>query len=132
YDPRKHIGRIIELIAELIGGAGGGRSRDEGPARHRHEPGEVVRSLDGSASRGLSTAAAEERLSEHGRNRLADLDGRSGVTILAEQMQTTPVLLLAAAGAASLLTGAILEVAAIAAVIVLNGAIGYVTESRAE
>jgi P-type Ca2+ transporter type 2C len=48
------------------------------------------------------------------------------------QFQSLPVALLAGATIPSVLTGALIEAAAIAGVVALNGVIGYETESRAE
>jgi P-type Ca2+ transporter type 2C len=71
-------------------------------------------------------------LSTAGYNVLPTLAGRSRLSLLAEQFQSLPVALLAGAAVISVASGALLEAAAIAGVVLANAAIGYRTEDRAE
>lgn len=96
------------------------------------DPEAAAAELGTSIEQGLDTETARERLRTTGPNLLPRPVGRSGLQILANQLSGAPVLLLAAAGLVSLLTGGIAEAAAIAAVLVLNGGIGFAVESRAE
>jgi P-type Ca2+ transporter type 2C len=81
---------------------------------------------------GLGDEAARDRLSTAGYNVLPTLAGRSRLSLLAEQFQSLPVALLAGAAVISVASGALLEAAAIAGVVLANAAIGYRTEDRAE
>jgi Ca2+-transporting ATPase len=99
---------------------------------HALSPAEVVRGLDTSIERGLSSAAASERLDTVGANRLPVPQPKTPLEILAGHVSSLPVLLLGGAAAISLLSGAALEAAAILTVVVANAAIGYLTERRVE
>lgn len=81
---------------------------------------------------GLSLAAAQRQLAAFGPNVLPESVPRSGWSILLGQLRSLPVLMLAGSAAISLLTGGIGDAVVILAVIGINAAIGYVTESRAE
>jgi Ca2+-transporting ATPase len=80
---------------------------------------------------GLSQADAEQRL-RHGMNTIPPPRRSSALEILLNQFKTLPIVLLGIAAAVSALTGSVAEAAAIGAVLVLNGAIGFVTERQAE
>jgi P-type Ca2+ transporter type 2C len=83
-------------------------------------------------ARGLSVAAAGERLKEHGPNLLPKPEARSGAEIFFEQLTSLPVYLLGAAAGISVLTGGILDAVVISGVVLANAVIGYFTESGAE
>ena len=86
----------------------------------------------GSSSRfGLSSTVAKERLKE-GLNLLPQPPARSQLQILLNQFKSLPVLLLGVSAALSLITGGASEALTIAAVLALNGGIGFATERRAE
>ncbi len=80
---------------------------------------------------GLSDAEAEARLARYGPNRLSPVPPTSALAILRDQLTGVVVLLLMAAAGLSLLLGDRLEAAAIAAVLVINTLIGFLTEWRA-
>lgn len=80
---------------------------------------------------GLSDEEAARRLARHGPNRLAPPRPASAVRILRDQLTSIVVLLLVAAAGVSLLLGDRVEAAAIAAVLVINTVLGFVTELRA-
>lgn len=92
----------------------------------------VAQGLMTSVQTGLTTRAAGDRLAETGRNVLASPHMRTSASILVDQVKSFPVAVLAGAAFISLVTGALLEAAAISAVVALNAAIGYVSEARAE
>ncbi len=136
FDPAVPLERITTYIAALTRGelvlpemdAPG----DAGRRWHARAAAELADELATSPTEGLTAAAARERLSEHGRNVLPLPVPRSGLAILVGQFQSLPVALLGIAAGISLLTGGLLECAAIAGVVALNGAIGFSVESRSE
>jgi len=85
-----------------------------------------------SRSSGLSESEAEKRLAEYGTNEIAKLRGRPQLQILLGQFQSLPIGLLAASALLSAATGGVLDAAIILGVIGLNGAIGFLAETRAE
>ncbi|MGB7247734.1 MAG: cation-transporting P-type ATPase, partial [Phormidesmis sp.] len=97
---------------------------------------EAVAALSASAE-GLSPQEAERRLAEHGTNELIETGGRSRWQILLDQF--ADVMLLMLIGVA--LVAAVLDIRAgkfpkdaiaIAAIVLINAALGYCQESRAE
>jgi P-type Ca2+ transporter type 2C len=80
---------------------------------------------------GLSDEEATARLLRFGPNRLTPPDPVSALVILRDQLISVVVLLLVAAAIISLLLGDHLEAAAIAAVLVINTLLGFLTEWRA-
>ncbi|WP_428644109.1 cation-translocating P-type ATPase [Roseibium sp.] len=95
------------------------------------DPGDVARSFATDPSMGLSTDDAARRLRQHGVNRLRQHKPQSAFAILAHQFTSIIVWLLGAAAALSLALGDVADAIAIAIVLLLNGAIGFVTELRA-
>ena len=106
--------------------------RPEETAWHTLSAIDVTRRLTTSAERGLSGAEAGGRLDTVGGNRLPVPQPKAPLEIVAGHVGSLPVLLLGGAAALSLLSGAALEAAAILAVIIANGTIGYLTERRVE
>ena len=92
---------------------------------------QVAERLDVEPPRGLGVSEAEERLRHHGRNRLRASERRSALRILAEQFASVVLLILAAAAGIAMSLGQWIEAAAIVAVLVVNTAIGFVSEWRA-
>jgi P-type Ca2+ transporter type 2C len=107
-------------------------SDEDGPIWHCQPSQKAASLLDTSPRTGLRQAMAVERFECFGPNRLPGIVARTGLEIFAEQFNNLPVALLGGAAALSLLTGGVLEAAAIACVVGLNAAIGYATESEAE
>ena len=113
-----------------------------GNGHNGHHPGEyawhllpatdVAARLRTSMTRGLTSAEAAERLDTLGSNRLPVPQPKTPLEIVAGHVGSLPVLLLGGAAVLSLLSGAALEAGAILAVILANGAIGYLTERRVE
>jgi Ca2+-transporting ATPase len=91
---------------------------------------EVLRTT-GSTEQGLSEREAAARLARHGANDLPAPVSRSIWGIALDQVRSIVVLLLAVAAIVSLLMGDVVDAAAIAAVLLLNVLIGFVTELRA-
>ena len=104
----------------------------EGPAWHTRSAAQAIRSLNDTPALGLSTDEAERRLVASGPNRLPIPQPKSAVEIVWEQVGSLPTLLLGGAAVVSIATGGLLDGVAILAVIALNAAIGYTTESRVE
>ena len=88
-------------------------------------------SAAGTDRSGLTDAEADARLARYGPNRLLPAPPASALAILRDQLTGVVVLLLMAAAILSLLLGDRLEAAAIAAVLVINTLIGFLTEWRA-
>ncbi len=103
---------------------------DEKPAFAQSAEG-VVQRLGGDADRGLTAEEAQSRLESHGHNRLRRDTHKSLLVILRNQFQSLIVWLLAFAAGLSLAFGEVAEGIAIIVLLVVNAAIGFVTELRA-
>jgi Ca2+-transporting ATPase len=94
---------------------------------------EQVHSLvGGSPGSGLCERDAEERLQRFRRNALPRVKQRSSLAMFLDQFKELPVMLLAGSTVLSMLTGGVADGFVILGVIVINGVIGFVTESTAE
>jgi Ca2+-transporting ATPase len=91
----------------------------------------VLEALDASAEEGLGSSEVKKRRKEYGHNRLRGAESKSAWGILVEQFKSLIVLLLAVAAALSFAFGEWVEGVAVAIVIVINAAIGFVTEAKA-
>jgi Ca2+-transporting ATPase len=98
---------------------------------HAHDAEEALAYFASSIERGLSKAEAQVRLGS-GANVIPPPAAVSSLQILLNQFKSLPIVLLGVSAAVSALTGGVAEAAAIGAVLVLNGAIGFSTERRAE
>jgi Ca2+-transporting ATPase len=85
-----------------------------------------------SSEAGLTAAEAADRLKTHGPNELTERRGKGPLAMLWEQFTETMVLILIAAGVISAFLGKGTETAAILAIVVLFGVLGFVQEFRAE
>ena len=94
-------------------------------------PAAVTAALAVDPARGLSADAAARRLREHGPNLLRRQARRRDWHILRDQFASLIVALLAAAAALAFAFGEHVEGLTILAVLVLNAAIGFVTERHA-
>ena len=100
---------------------------------HARTAAEVVTALGGDATRGLPDADAASRLATHGRNVIEAAAGPGRLAMLAEQFRDVLIwLLLAAAAISGLVLGEWIDTGVILAIVVMNAAIGFVQESRAE
>jgi Ca2+-transporting ATPase len=97
---------------------------------HALEPGDVLERL-GTGRGGLPAAEAAARLARHGPNALRAAPPVSAWRILLAQLRGVVVGLLVAAAVVALLMGDRAEALAIAVVLVLNAALGFVMELRA-
>ncbi|CAN5810742.1 calcium-transporting P-type ATPase, PMR1-type [soil metagenome] len=92
----------------------------------------AARHLQADGIRGLTSEEAARRLERFGANRLDQARGRTPLAILFNQFKSLLVLLLFAAAGVAFATGEHLEAGAILVVVVLNAAIGFLTEWKAE
>jgi len=92
---------------------------------------QVAEALGVSPQSGLGPRDVADRLRKHGRNVLKEAERTAWWEILARQFKSVIVLLLAGAAIVSFAFGDWLEGAAIGLVIVINAAIGLITELRA-
>ncbi len=97
---------------------------------HGLPPAEVLTGLD-SGDGGLSEAEAARRLARDGPNAFRAAVPVSAWTVLLGQLRSVLVLLLVAAAVVAAATGGAADATAIAAVLLLNVAIGFATELRA-
>jgi Ca2+-transporting ATPase len=134
---RTELRRLVLVIARGAGGALAGRHRPSTdvpvtPRWHALSAAEVIARLDVSPHSGLSTEEASTRLAAGGPNRLPVPQPKSALAILSGHLTSLPVLLLGCAAGLSLLSGAVVDAVVILAVVGLNAAVGYITESRVE
>jgi calcium-translocating P-type ATPase len=108
------------------------RPRRTASPSHSSEIGQLARELATDLSCGLDETIARRRLLEVGANRLPVPERPPYVAIAARQMADPLVALLLAATAVSFLIGEQLEALVIAAIVVLNAALGFVQEAGAE
>ena len=99
---------------------------------HAMDASRVCTQLATDGSVGLSPAEAAERLLAVGPNRLAEEQRPSHLVLLGRQLASPMIGLLALAALVSVLVGEGIDALVIAAIVVVNAAIGYVQELRAE
>jgi P-type Ca2+ transporter type 2C len=99
---------------------------------HALSPARAAAALATDAARGLEFTQAAERLKEYGPNQIARAHEISPWPIAFAQFRSAVVAILAAAAVISALLGERLDAAAIMAIVLLNGAIGFFQEYRAE
>ena len=92
---------------------------------------DVFRALE-TDSRGLSDTKAARRLEQHGPNEVAESEKTNWAGILFHQLANPLVFILVLAAAVALLAGETIDTLVIAGVIILNTAIGFFQEYRAE
>ncbi|MBP7690649.1 MAG: ATPase, partial [Anaerolineales bacterium] len=95
----------------------------------------VAAVLDQLATRddhGLSSAEAQQRLAQYGHNELREKPPTPFWRLVVDQLKSFVVILLIIASAISFALGDAVEAAAIIAIVILNGVIGVIQESRAE
>jgi P-type Ca2+ transporter type 2C len=101
------------------------------PAWYRLSAAEVLSALAADTG-GLSEAAAQARLQQHGPNELIEQGAKSPLLMLREQFTNVMVLILLAAAGLSLLLGKYFEAGAVLAIVVLFAVLGFLQEYRAE
>ena len=104
----------------------------EPAAWHALEPAEVVERLTTDAFRGLNAEEAARRLARDGPNDFEAARKTPWQAILARQFLSVLILILVVAAVISFAVGETVDAAAILAIVVLNGVLGFVQEWRAE
>jgi Ca2+-transporting ATPase len=104
---------------------------DRRPAWHRLDPEEVRARLDAPAD-GLAQEEAARRLAAHGPNELVEGGRRTPLAMLLDQFRDFMIGVLIVAALVSGLIGEALDTIAIVVIVVLNAALGFVQEWRAE
>jgi Ca2+-transporting ATPase len=107
-------------------------SVDLNKAWHALAPEDVARELAVDSKRGLKAAQAAERLKEFGRNALSEKTGPGWSEILVRQFQNVLILVLILAAGLSLAVGDLADAVTILAIVVLNSALGFAQEWKAE
>jgi Ca2+-transporting ATPase len=99
---------------------------------HTRSTAEVCRRLEVEPGAGLSSRIAAERLAVHGPNALAAARRRGALRVLLAQFTDFMVLVLIGAAVVAGLLGEPQDIIAIVAIVVLNAALGFAQEYRAE
>ena len=99
---------------------------------HNLEADEVVAQLRTDRQRGLSEEEATRRLAEYGPNELEERERRRPLAILAAQFAEAMVVMLIVAAIVSFFIGDPKDTITILVIVVLNAALGFVQEYRAE
>jgi P-type Ca2+ transporter type 2C len=107
------------------------RNREETKAWHSMTIEEAFQALETNA-KGLTHSDAEKRLEKYGRNEVAKGQETSWVSILIHQLVNPLVAVLVVASVIALLAGEVIDTIVIAIVILVNTAIGFFQEYRAE
>ena len=105
---------------------------NSGQTWHQLEANAVLVKLRTDASYGLDETVAAERLEHDGPNALVEAGIKSPWLILLEQFTGTMVLVLILAAVASIVLGEVTDAIAILVIVVLNAALGFSQEFRAE
>ncbi len=109
-----------------------GRSGEEGRPWHTLSAEEVALAFQADPAVGLTNAEAIQRREQWGPNVLAEAKGRSALAILIGQFKSLIVALLVVATVVAFALGENIEAVAVLVVIVLNAAVGFLTEWKAE
>ncbi|KAJ1952914.1 hypothetical protein EC988_003295, partial [Linderina pennispora] len=104
------------------------------PAKNYHcmNIGAVQQDLNVNIENGLSTSEAEKRLAEYGTNEMRGGGRPSAFKILFRQLANIMTLILTAAVVVAFVTKDWIEAAVVIAIIILNTAIGFFQEFKAE
>jgi Ca2+-transporting ATPase len=102
------------------------------PSWHTLPVADAAARLGADLKRGLSESEAATRRKQYGLNALQESKTRSPFSILADQFKSLIVALLLAATVLAFVLGEHVEGAAVLVVIVLNAAVGFFTEWKAE
>ncbi len=106
-------------------------SNAQTPASHARTIDEVVEDFETDTQNGLEPGEAAARLKSHGPNTLREQKNKSVFTILVNQFKSVIVWLLAFAAGLSFAFSEFAEGIAIIVLLLINAAIGFVTELRA-
>ncbi|HEX6238600.1 MAG TPA: HAD-IC family P-type ATPase [Acidimicrobiales bacterium] len=128
-------GKVREGVSRPSGLRNGPPPRSTGdlriPTPHASSVGDVLGTLAVDPDRGLSAREVERRRRLVGRNSLRDRRPVPWPRVLVDQVRSAVVLLLLAAVVGGLAIGELVEAAAVGVVLVVNTAVGFVTELRA-
>ncbi|MGH7039141.1 MAG: cation-translocating P-type ATPase [Stellaceae bacterium] len=134
HDPETPLEAILNALRAVLAERSGGAAAPQPsapPAWHAHGARRALAAF-ASAESGLSAAEAARRQRVYGPNIVPAIAARSPGEILLAQLVSLPMALLAGSALLSVLTGGLLDAGVIASVMVLNGAIGFFAEARAE
>ncbi|MDP3048877.1 MAG: cation-translocating P-type ATPase [Thermodesulfovibrionales bacterium] len=98
---------------------------------HQKETKDILDDLQ-SSSKGLSSEEAQKRLLEYGPNELKEKEKRTLFLMFLDQFKDFMILILIGAAIISGIIGELADTIAIIVIVVLNAAIGFVQEYRAE
>jgi Ca2+-transporting ATPase len=101
-------------------------------AWHRLGLDDLLGKLETARRTGLDDEEAAQRLQRYGPNSLVASAGRSDLAILVDQFNSAPVFMLAGSAVIAIVTGGFVDAAVILGVVIINAAIGFVTERQAE
>jgi P-type Ca2+ transporter type 2C len=107
------------------------KSQDPSKTYHSLSSSQVLETLGVDPGRGLSQNEITRRHKKYGPNKLQAARTRSWKGILVDQFKSVVIIVLVIAGAVAFLSGHWAEGIAIAAVLAVNAAIGFVTEWKA-
>jgi magnesium-transporting ATPase (P-type) len=102
------------------------------PPWHAIPRDDVIDHLSSDAEYGLSSEESARRFEEHGANELEGDEGTPWWTTLLAQFRSPLITILLAAGVLTLVLDDYVDTAVIAAVLILNTAIGFFQERRPE
>lgn len=102
------------------------------PAWHAMSVQAVVSAVGADVHQGLLSTEARRRLDDHGPNKGFERPPTGTLALLGRQFTSLPVGLLLGASVVSVLTGGVIDAVVTLAVVGLNAAIGYGTESGSE
>jgi P-type Ca2+ transporter type 2C len=134
-DLRSLIGAVARNAVEARNGDRHGDARALARADsvwHTRSAAEIIRHVGANPDTGLAVDEVARRLAALGDNSLPTPTPKSAIEIIAGHVTSLPVLLLGVAAVLSLGMGAVADAVIIGAVVVANGAVGYVTERRVE
>lgn len=93
---------------------------------------EISKELQTNLESGLTSADAEKRLKKYGPNVLKEEKGKSAFSIFISQFKSFLIVILIAASLVSFGLGETLDAALIAAIVILNGIVGFIQEYKVE
>lgn len=99
---------------------------------HNEEPGKVVSILESNEKKGLSIEEAARRLEEFGANKLPERKQRGPLMRLLMQFHNVLIYVLLAAAVVTALMDHWIDTWVILAVVIINAAIGFIQEGKAE
>lgn len=99
---------------------------------HLWDSEKILTHLHTSLTTGLSKETAKKYLHSYGKNALPETPPRSKIALFLDQYKTLPVALLGLAAGVSLMTGGVIDATVILGVVLINGIIGFSTESQSE